>query len=382
MSVRRQKRTEGGKVREFWIVDLEYRRVDGSVLRIRRVPRPQTKATAEKLEREILNQLEAGTFGKKKDAPVVPTLAEFAKRFLRDHARVNNKASEVYTKGMMLKNHILPALGKMRLDQIDVPAIERYKGDKKENGWRVGPKGELKPYSAKSINNQLGVLRTMLELAEEWGIIQKAPKVKALKAPDAKFVFLDFDEAQRLKDAATGEWRTMIVTALNTGMRLGELLALEWDDIDLVARHVTVSKNDWRGIVDSPKGTRTRILPLNDEVLAALKAHRHLQGPLVFCRPDGGRLDQDICRSRMRAIRRRAGIKPIQWHGLRHSFGSHLAMRGVPLKAIQELMGHATIEMTMRYAHLTPNVKEEAVRMLIGPARPPSGHKEGVEIVG
>jgi len=125
-----------------------------------------------------------------------------------------------------------------------------------------------------------------------------------------------------------------------------------------------VSENDWRGIIGTPKGSKSRTIPLNAEALAALTTHRHLKGPLVFSKADGTRLDQDTCRRALERIRKLAGLKKIQWHGLRHTFASHLAMRGVPLKAIQELMGHATIEMTMRYAHLTPDVREAAVRQL------------------
>ncbi|MFY0523997.1 tyrosine-type recombinase/integrase [Archangium gephyra] len=95
-------------------------------------------------------------------------------------------------------------------------------------------------------------------------------------------------------------------------------------------------------------------------------AHRHLRGAFVFCDATGAYLKNDTCRNAILRASKRAGLRPIGWHTLRHSFASHLVARGVPLKAVQELLGHATIEMTMRYAHLSPDVKKDAVRALEG----------------
>jgi len=106
----------------------------------------------------------------------------------------------------------------------------------------------------------------------------------------------------------------------------------------------------------------------------ALKGHRHLRGPFVFCQENGQPLTDGLMKLPLQPALRQAGISREQgrigWHYLRHTYGSHLAMRGVPLKVIQELMGHATIEMTMRYAHLAPEVRESAVQQLDRPVAP------------
>ncbi len=81
-------------------------------------------------------------------------------------------------------------------------------------------------------------------------------------------------------------------------------------------------------------------------------------------------LKKNECKHPLWRACRRAGLRRIGWHVLRHTFASHLVMRGVPLKAVQELMGHATIDMTMRYAHLSPHVAREAVKVLDAPAPP------------
>jgi transposase-like protein len=101
------------------------------------------------------------------------------------------------------------------------------------------------------------------------------------------------------------------------------------------------------------------------------KAHRHLRGRYVFCQEDGQPLTAGKMVQPLRRALKRAGISReegrIGWHDLRHTYASHLAMRGVPLKVIQELMGHVTIEMTERYAHLSPDTRREAVGVLDRP---------------
>jgi site-specific recombinase XerD len=118
-----------------------------------------------------------------------------------------------------------------------------------------------------------------------------------------------------------------------------------------------------------PKSGKPREIPLGEEVKAALKAHRHLRGPLVFCDLDRHVLTEGETRHPLWRACRRAGLRQITWHVLRHSFASHLVMRNAPIKAVQELLGHATILMTMRYAHLAPEVARETVRLLDGVGR-------------
>lgn len=98
--------------------------------------------------------------------------------------------------------------------------------------------------------------------------------------------------------------------------------------------------------------------------LRALKNQRHAKGGLVFCNPDGDFWKKNECKHPLWRACRRAKLRRIGWHVLRHSFASHLVMRGVPLKAVQELLGHSTIEMTMRYSHLSPDVTRSAVLTL------------------
>ncbi|WNG25593.1 site-specific integrase [Cystobacter fuscus] len=355
MSVRLRKwKDKDGKVQEAWAVDVKFQHPDGRVERIRKASPVNTRRGAEQYERELRQALLHGTFGKEKKE--VPTLEQFQERFL-DHARTNNKVSTAKTKADILRKHLVPAFGRLKLDQIDTAKIETFKAQKVKEGL-----------SKKSVNNLLTVLRKLLALAQEFGELDVVPKVEWLKAPKPEIDFLSFEEAEQLESLAEpGRWKAMISLALNTGLRIGELAALSWDCVDMTAGRLIVKRNVFRGHLGTPKGGREREVPLNERALKALRDYpRRIDSPWVFPQRDGGfiRNPQHTCSEAILRNAERAGIRPIGWHTLRHTFASHLVMRGVPLKAVQELMGHATIDMTMRYAHLSPNVKKDAVRAL------------------
>ena len=113
-----------------------------------------------------------------------------------------------------------------------------------------------------------------------------------------------------------------------------------------------------------PTGGREREIPLSPQMVEHLKHYRHIRSELVFCKEDGGRRLYAGANEFLKTICRLANLRPITWHVLRHTFASHLVMRGAALKTVQELLGHATIDMTMRYSHLSPEVKREAVVLL------------------
>jgi integrase len=361
MSVRKEKRRnpKTGEVWEKYRVDVVVTMPDGSTRRVRKDAPVQTRRDAERFEQELKRAILDGSYGKVEK--IVPTLAAFEKEFISNYAEANNKNSEVRTNKSAISNHRVPAFGTKRLDQIGVREIEAFKSAKLKEGK-----------SAKSVNNYLTMLRKMLVVAQEWEIISIIPKVKWLKLPPSEFDFLTFEEADRLIAGADDEWRTMIVVALKTGLRQGELLALRWDDVDLVAGRIVVSQNLAYGEITTPKSGKNREVELGDDVLAALKRHRHLRSDLVFCKADGGMLTKGESKHPLWRACKRAGLRRIGWHVLRHTFASHLVMRGAVLKSVQELLGHGTIKMTERYAHLSPDVRKDAVRLLDRPV--PPGH--------
>jgi integrase len=109
------------------------------------------------------------------------------------------------------------------------------------------------------------------------------------------------------------EWRTMVLLALRTGMRMGELIALRWQDVDLVAGKVTVKQNAVKGRLGTPKSGKAREIALSNDTIAALKSHRHLCGPLVFCTMDGRMLKYTELRHPLWRACRKAGLRSVQW---------------------------------------------------------------------
>lgn len=182
--------------------------------------------------------------------------SSFVKEFMKIYVSVENKPSEQRTKQSVFNIHLIPAFGRKRLDEITVRDVDRYKSEKLSQGL-----------SPKSINNHLAVLSRCLVIAVEWGELEKTPKIKILKIPEAGFDFLDFDEANRLLDAAKSEpqWRTMILFALRTGLRQGEILALRWEDVDFVAKRLSVQQAVAKGIIGTTKSGRKREVELSNE---------------------------------------------------------------------------------------------------------------------
>ncbi len=135
-----------------------------------------------------------------------------------------------------------------------------------------------------------------------------------------------------------------------------------------VGKELDVRQSDWNGQVGTPKSGRLRYVPLTRRLTAALVEHRHLRSKRVLCQADGSPFTRQIVQNRMILAARRANVKK-GVHILRHTFCSHLSMRGAPAKAIQELAGHADLTMTQRYMHLSPAALDAAIRLLDEPRR-------------
>jgi integrase len=287
-------------------------------------------------------------------APASATVSAMAEHVLAA-GDLRNKYSTTKAKRQILRDHVEPALGALPVTLVTYAVIEDFK-------VALGRKS----LSAKTINNVLTVLRHLLSVAKKRGELAEIPPVEWLPVEKPGFDFLDFDEAARLFTAAAKEpeWYAMIMVAARAGLRQGELLGLRWDDVDLVAGRLTIRRAIVRGKLTTTKSKKHREVALGDDLAAALKAHRHLRGLHVFCDAAGAPFTSGACKHPLWRLCRRAGLRRIGWHVLRHTFASHLVMRGAQLKAVQELMGHATIQMTMRYAHLAPHVTRDAVRLL------------------
>ncbi|MDC3958524.1 tyrosine-type recombinase/integrase [Polyangium jinanense] len=363
VKVRPYKRSQ----REGWEVDICVNLPNGEEVRERRRAPVATKSQAqrwgERREHELLREAlsRPAEEPKKKE---VPTLTEFAPRFIESYAEANRqKPSGIDAKKRILRLYLEPDFGSKKLDQIKTEDVQRFKA-------RLGHR------SAKTVNNILSVLGKLLRVAVSWEVIHAMPcRIELLKAPKPEKSFLDFDDLDRLVEGATMVgWgaHLLVLLGADAGLRRGEMISLRWNDVDFVRRELHIRRADWKGIESTPKGGRGRTVDLTKRLLATLKAYRHLRSERVLCEDDGKPITGKTIARWMRQATRRAGLAVLEGpHILRHTFCSHLAMRGATVMAIKELAGHRDVSTTMGYMHLSPSAKRGAIELLDGPAPSP-----------
>lgn len=189
------------------------------------------------------------------------------------------------------------------------------------------------------------------------------PRIKALKSMMPDVVYLSPNEVTSLVDATPpGLLRSMILVALGTGLRFCELVALEWADVDLQLGQICVRRAEVRNQVGPPKSNRIRYIPMTGAVAATLSTMPRTASR-VFHR-SGRSVRYVRALEELGRACHRAGIRHASWHVLRHTFASDLARLGVPIQMIKELLGHATMNMTLRYAHLSPSALRQAIGVL------------------
>ena len=270
------------------------------------------------------------------------TFAEFGQVYL-DYARTNKRS---WKRDGQLVANLSRVFGPKPLGEIRPLDVEQYKMMRSE---------KAKPAT---VNREVALLKHMYNLAIQWDYALESPTrgVKLLREDNLIERILTEEEEERLLAAAHPNLQPVIVTALNTGMRLGELLSLTWADVDLSRRLITVRHT---------KNGRVRRLPINDGLLEALEAlqRKSSKTEYVFSSPRNGNRRSSV-RTAFEAAIRRAGISKLRFHDLRHTFATRLVAEGVDIVTVKELLGHQDIAMTMRYAHAAPERSLDAVRRL------------------
>jgi len=294
MSVKVRRYEHGG-----WEVDIQVVMPDGSKVRERKKSPVSSKSGAQRWgearERALLFE------GPQKPREEVPTLEEFAPRFLDGYARANRqKPSGVSSKESILRVHLVPLVGEKRLDAIGNEDVQRIK------------KG-LRDKARKTVNNVLTVLNTLMKVAVEWGVIRELPcTIKLLPVTPSEADFHDFDEYERLVEASKAtdsQAHLIVLLGGEAGLRCGEMMALEWTDVDLSRQQVHVQRSEWKGEVTVPKGGRSRRVPMTNRLAETLRDHRHLRGPRVLSRDDGRPLTQKIVQVTVRKATRKANLR-------------------------------------------------------------------------
>jgi integrase len=205
-----------------------------------------------------------------------------------------------------------------------------------------------------TVNRIMCRLRHMFNKAVEWDLLDDSPmtRLKFLPENNARLRYLSMAECERLLEACvTPHMRAMATLALHTGMRRGEIFSLQWNDLDLVSGHIVIR--------DSKNGER-RHVPMDSTVRTLLSGYSPTAGSShVFPGASGGRLN--TIQKAFRNARKRAALSDLHFHDLRHTFASHWMMNGGDLYVLKEILGHKSVAMTQRYAHLSPAYKRAMV---------------------
>lgn len=323
--------------------------------RFRRYVSGHSRAEAARRLRDAI-----GDSHKDAEAATSPTLAWWADRWLDTVAhRVRPATLRSYRR--IIRRHVLPALGSWPLDDLRPGDIERWTGALTERGLRPS-----------SVALSRRVLGACLSDAERDGRaprnaarLARAPKVEGTTRRRT----LTAAEARRLLDMARTdpEAGLLVTLALGTGARVGELLALDWADVDLAAGTVHISRSRSRGGLGPTKSARgVRTVSLPAFALDALRAETRRSGPLVAT-PDGRPLIPERAGERWRTLRRRAGLDDLRFHDLRGTYATLALARGVPAKALADVLGHDPAVLMRTYAGPIENGRE-AIAAAIGEA--------------
>lgn len=316
-----------------------------------------TKRLAEHLLTKRISELHAGII------PVETKILfrEFAEKWLADYAKISVKPSTYSSYCDIFRLHLTPHLGHLLLSRVAPVCIQVLVARKLEDGL-----------SPKSVVNMLVPLKEMYRHAREWGYVQHDPTL-AVKRPRIEHEEMDFlthAEIRKFLEAVRPEFHTLFLTAILTGMRRGELLALKWGDIDWQSGQICVRRSLYKGSFVSPKSRNgVRRIIMSDVLAGNLEYDRRLANPeheLVFCTPEGKPLDADnLVKREFHPALERAGIRRIRFHDLRHTFASLLIANGEDIKFVQSMLGHASATTTLdRYGHLFPGTQRDASRRL------------------
>jgi integrase len=342
------------KNKSSWWVDLRFNHV-----RYRKRSPENSRTGALSYEAALRQQLARGeSIDKAQDEEQQreQTFEEFAWKWFEEYVVSNNKISEQRTKKNILAGSLVPFFGNFRVAAITSRHIEQYKARMAKGG-----------VTNKTIKNRLTVFNKCLCTAYDWLQIKGAPpKITWPKCTSYRTDYLSPDECTLLLSHAEGLIREMLLTAIRTGMRQSELKGLQCSSIDWQQRIVGVrhTHSEFTKTLGPRKNNRERHMPLDVDLYEMLYQRKESIGCYVFLTKDGRPFTHSRMSKQLTTACRKAGLRRITWHTLRHTFGSLLIMRGVPVPAVSELMGHSNIGTTMRYIHLAPSTLRKAIDML------------------
>lgn len=369
--------TEKGVKPEKWRIVIEAGRdTENKRGRIKRTFIGNETAARNEMAR-LERELDTGTYIE----PNKWTLGTYLEHWLETYAQPNLAPSTYASYERIIRKHIIAELGRVALEKLVPMQIQSYYSKRLQNGRRDGQGG----LSARTVQYHHRVLREALQHAVKWQILVRNP-ADACEAPRPSR-----PEMTVLDDAGVGRMlgeiqehydRDLLITAVFTGMRQGELLGLRWQDVDLDRAMIRVQQTvgfipKLGFVFREPKTKKSRRqIDLPSWVVEALKRRKtqvakdklasgeaYAKGlNLVFCTPEGKPLDPSGLTRRFKTVAKKIDSPKLRFHDLRHTHATMLLIQGVHPKVVQERLGHESINITLDiYSHVLPGMQKEAV---------------------
>jgi integrase len=287
----------------------------------------------------------------KGEEPEIKKIPNYSLRELAEKYQlwIAGRQNSAKIKGYII-GQLLSVYGDIPLRRFNTAIVDQLQTDLINRGYKPA-----------SNNKVVNVLKHMFNKAVEWDmttedVLKRIRKVKPLRDDGKRLRYLSIEEAQALVNSCDMHLKPIVITALNTGMRRGEILSLQWEkNIDLKHGYI---------LLDKTKNGERREIPINETLRGVLQnITRRLDVPYVFFDYSTGNAYQDVKRSFKTALER-VGIHDFHFHDLRHTFASHLVMAGVDLTTVSKLLGHKSLAMTLRYSHLSEGHLNNAVNIL------------------
>ena len=305
---------------------------------IRRSTEVTDKRLAERIYHKVMAQVAEGKWFERLPGEE-KTFREMMEKYMREHSE-KNKSFKSHIRDKSLSNHLTQFFGDITVSKISPKLVNEYKTKRRRDGAAPA-----------TVNKELHLVGHAYNLAiKEWEWVRENPVGKVSKEKVNNFIerWLTIEEEVRLL-ALSPEWlRDIIVFAINTGLRQGEILNLKWPQVDLFRKTVTILEQ---------KNNDRDTLPLNERTLEVLKSRakvRHIVSNLVFYNSNGNRIEARNLMRAFYAATKKAKLEGLRFHDLRHTFATRLVQAGVDLYAVQKLGRWKTISMVMRYAHHYP----------------------------
>lgn len=315
--------------------------------RVRQSTDTEDKKLAEKIHAKVKTLLVEGKWFDV-DQGQSRTLGELIERYLKERSRHKSLQSHQRDEGIF--KHMISFFGDCPLAEITSKRVNAYKNMR------------LSRVDGQTVKKELSTLRNAFNIAfKEWEWVKENPvsRVSMPKDPPRRVRYLTDEEIDRLLDCSEKWFKPVLVLAINTGLRQGNIISLIWDKVNLFKRVIVLDASEM-------KNEEGLGIPINDtlfEVLKDLYKVRHLTSNLLFMR-NGRPLYKGLLDRALKRACQKAGITNFRFHDLRHTFASSLVQSGVDLYTIQRLLGHKDGRVTQRYAHLAQEKLIKAVKVL------------------